>query len=113
MVASEIERQAERPEGPAAAAVLAAGIGTFVLAVLVVVVEFSAAVKKLLTWSAAVGSLSGKTSVAVLAWLIAWAILHNRYRQREGNFRAAYTIALWLIGVGFAAVMLIFPLVEL
>ncbi len=112
-MASETERKAEMPEGPAAAAVLAAGVGAFVLAALVVVVEFSAAVKKLLNWSEAVGPLSGKTGVAVLAWLVAWALLHNRYRRQDGNFGQAYTIALWLIAASIAAVMLLFPLVEL
>lgn len=47
-----------------------------------------------------VGPLSGKTVMAVIVWLVSWAILHAVYRNREAETRQALTIALVLIGLG-------------
>jgi hypothetical protein len=44
--------------------------------------EASTSVKDWLQWSDAVGPLSGKVIMAVLVWLVSWAILHVVLRSR-------------------------------
>ena len=56
--------------------------------------------------SEAVGPLSGKTTFAVLVWLIVWVGLHLRWRDQNVSFRAVYVVTLVLVGVGF---VLTFP----
>jgi len=92
---------APRPSGPAAAAVLAAGIGSFTLGLMVVLSEASAAVGAALTWSAAVGPLSGKTGVTVLVWLVAWLALGLAWKGRDVDFGKVWTATLVLIVLGF------------
>jgi fluoride ion exporter CrcB/FEX len=72
----------ERSEGPAVAALLAVGIGAFVLGLLTTLAEASTTIKEWLQLTDAVGPLSGKTTFAVIAWLIAWAVLHLALRER-------------------------------
>jgi multisubunit Na+/H+ antiporter MnhB subunit len=47
------------------------------------------------------GGVSGRTTLAVVIWLIAWAVLHRRWKNRhlESPSRV-YLLALILIGVG-------------
>jgi hypothetical protein len=90
----------DKPEGAISAAVLAAGVGATVLGLVTALAETSAIVKNGLQWSAAVGPLSGKTIVAVLAWLLSWAVLHAVLRNRPTETGRALTIALVLIGLG-------------
>jgi len=61
--------------GSGAAAILAAGIGSFAVAFLAIAADKSAFVKNLFVFYKPTGALSGVTTVAVLLWLAAWAIL--------------------------------------
>jgi hypothetical protein len=90
----------DKPEGAISAAILAAGIGATALGVVTVLAEASTTVKNWLAWSTAVGPLSGKTIVAVLVWLLSWAVLHAMLRTRPTETGRALTIALVLIGLG-------------
>jgi hypothetical protein len=90
----------DKPEGPIAAAILAAGVGGLALGVVTTLVEASTSVKDALNWSNPVGPLSGKTILTVLVWLAAWAVLHVVYRRKPYETRRALTIALILIGLG-------------
>jgi hypothetical protein len=72
----------EHSEGPAVAALLAVGIGAFVLGLLTTLAEASTTVREWLQLTDAVGPLSGKTTFAVIAWLIAWGVLHLALRER-------------------------------
>jgi len=86
-----------------AAAVLAAGIGSLVLAVLVIIAEASVSFADSLAYSERVGPLAGKTIWAVVAYLGSWLVLGFALRYREVNLRtvtivAALLIALALIG---------------
>ncbi len=98
--------RATKPNGPVAAAFLAAGIGSFALGVLTTGAEASEAVANALRWSAPVGPLSGKTGLAVIVWLVAWAVLASRWRSKEVAFRAVYRWTLVLIALGL---LLTFP----
>jgi hypothetical protein len=92
-----------RPNGPVAAAVLAAGIGSLVLAILVIISEASVSFADSLAYSERVGPLAGKTIWAVVAFLGSWLGLGIVLRDREVDLRkvtivAAILIALALIG---------------
>ncbi len=90
----------EKPMGPVAAAMIAGGVGAFVLGLATTLSEASETVHDALDWNAAVGPLSGKTLLAVIAWLVAWLILHLVYRGRDATLRAAFTITLTLVALG-------------
>ncbi|HXF73674.1 MAG TPA: hypothetical protein VNO79_13830 [Actinomycetota bacterium] len=100
------EREADRPSGPVAAAFIAAGVGSLVLGLLTVLAEASEAVKGWLEFSAPVGPLSGETILAVVAWLVAWAVLHAALRERDLPLGRAFALAAVLVGLG---VLLTFP----
>jgi hypothetical protein len=87
--------------GVAAAAILAAGIGSLVLGVFVVLAEVSPVIKNTLNLYNPAGPLSGKTTYAVLVWLIAWMALHLSWRNKEVNFGKAFFWALVLVTLGF------------
>jgi len=90
----------DKPEGPIAAAILAGGVGAAALGLLTTLAEASTGVKDWLDWNADVGPLSGKTILAVAAWLVAWVILHVIYRNRPYETRRAFTIAMVLVALG-------------
>jgi hypothetical protein len=90
----------DRPEGPISAAIIAGGIGALALGVLTTLAEASTRVSDWLEWSERVGPLSGKTIVAVVVWLIAWAVLYAVYRNRATETRRALVIALVLVALG-------------
>jgi MFS family permease len=97
---------AAKPDGVAAAAILAAAIGVFMTGSMTTLAEISPPLRTALTWSGAVGPLIGKTGVGAIVWLIVWAILHAMWRDKEVNFRAIYTVSLILIALGW---LLTFP----
>ena len=90
----------DKPEGPVAAAILAGGIGCLALGVFTTLAEASVDIKDWLQWSDRVGPLSGKTVMAVIVWLIAWAVLHVVYRTKPFETRRALTFALILVALG-------------
>ena len=69
--------------GAAAAALLAAGIGSAAFGVFVVLSEASESFHDLMTLDGSVGPLSGKTTYAVGLWLAIWGLLHLALRRRE------------------------------
>jgi hypothetical protein len=98
-----------KPNGPVSAAFLAAGVGSFVLGVMVSIAEaLGANAGKYLDFSknygigSGVGPLSGKVVVAVLAFLASWAILHVAFRGKELPFGRVFAATLILVGLGFA-----------
>ena len=106
--ASEHVEYADKPEGPVAAAILAAGIGAFALGVLTTLAEASEGFKDFLNLYDPVGPLSGKTIGAVIVWLIAWVVLHMMYRHRAIESRKVLTASLVLIGLGVLGTFPIF-----
>lgn len=100
--AERLERIAfkDRPEGPIAAAIIAGGVGAAALGVVTTLAEASTGVKDWLQWSDRVGPLSGKTILAVVVWLVAWAVLHVALRSRPYETRRALVVSLVLIALG-------------
>ena len=99
---------ADKPEGPVAAAILAAGVGAFALGVLTTLAEASEGFADFLNVYDPVGPLSGKTIGAVIVWLIAWAVLHLMYRGKAVESRKALAGSLILIGLGVLGTFPIF-----
>src|SRR2546430_3404640 len=83
--------------GPAAATILAAGIGAAFLGIIAIGQAAIPPLSKALIFSKAVGPLSGKSTVAMVAWLGVWAMLHWLWRERHIRFRpvAPGTGGLW------------------
>lgn len=92
------------PNGAALAAYLAAGIGAFAMGFIVILNEaglFSAP-----SLYAPAGGVSGRTTLAVIVWLVAWVVLHRRWSGREIGARTVFAATLVLIAVGL---LLAFP----
>lgn len=70
------------PNGPGAAAILAAALGAFTLGLLSLLGDVSPALKKLMIFYKPTGALSGVTTITVLVWLAAWALLDWRWRRK-------------------------------
>jgi hypothetical protein len=91
---------AEQPSGPAAAAILAAGIGALVLGILTTWAEASEDFAENLNWDDDVGPLSGKTIVASIGYFASWLILHLVWRRSNPPLRRIVTIAVVLLLLG-------------
>jgi len=97
-----------KPNGPVAAAFVAAGIAALVLGIFVTLNEFSPDINNFLKFDAnfglgkGVGPLSGKAGMAIIAYVISWVVLHFMWRGREMNFRTVLLASLILVGLGFA-----------
>jgi len=87
--------------GPAAAAVLAAGIGCAILGLAAILGEASEGIRNALNWWHSVGSLAGETGVGTIAWLVSWAVLHVLWRSEDVSFDRVWTAAALLVGLGF------------
>ncbi|TGQ49710.1 hypothetical protein EN836_32465 [Mesorhizobium sp. M1C.F.Ca.ET.193.01.1.1] len=87
------------PNGPGAAAILAAGIGSAAIGILALAGDASKAINGLLTFYKPSGALSGVTTVAIIIWLVAWFILARRWGNK--------TVAMSRVNVGAFALLLI------
>jgi len=87
------------PNGPVAAVLIAGGFGSMILGLMTVLVSASAAIKSALTWSAAVGPLSGKTGIGSIAFFGSWIVLHFIWRGKNVNFNRAATVAFVLLAL--------------
>ncbi len=91
-----------RPTGPAAAAVLAAGVGLLSMAVAHLIAAayqpFEAALlvvgRLFFPGGDAVGGYSGNELVGLVVWLGGWALLHWRLRQRQVGLTGVTAILL-------------------
>jgi hypothetical protein len=94
------------PNGPVGAAILSAGIGCFVLGILAVIGDGSAAAARSLTFYLPTGPLSGVTTTAILLWLITWFILARLWRSKTIAIAKVNTVAFVLLGL---SLLLTFP----
>src|SRR5688500_10838322 len=92
--ASDNIDEIDKPEGPIAAAILAAGLGSLALGILTTLAEANENFKEFLNLYDPVGPLSGKTTGAVIVWLVAWAVLHVAYRNKAVESRKELAISL-------------------
>src|SRR5262245_404992 len=77
------EPRSSRRSGPAAAVLLAAGLASFTLGLLSVLTAASDRVSDALTLSDRVGELSGLTTVSVVVFFGAWALLGLAWRHAD------------------------------
>ena len=93
--------------GPAAAALLSVGLGLLALGLSQVLSEASTRVKEAMqavgnAWmpgAQGIGPYSGKETLALLVWLISWAVLHAFLRRRDVSIVLAAAVALVLVGI--------------
>lgn len=88
------------PNGLAAAALLAGGIGAFAVGLMTVLAEAFEGIRAALAFYRPAGPLSGKTTVAMIIWLIAWPLLGNLWKGKEVDFARASLWAFILLGLG-------------
>lgn len=100
--------QAPVANGPAAAAFLAAGLGSLALGMITSWSEASTAVSDSLNLYNPVGPLSGQIVVEVIVWIVSWIVLHTLWKQKQVNFGAILTASLVFIALGFLGTFPIF-----
>jgi hypothetical protein len=94
------------PNGGGAAALLAAGIGSFMVAFFAILADKVSAVKSAMIFYKPTGPLSGVTTCAIVVWLVAWALLHRRWHRRMVALGPVTKAALVLLGL---SLLLTFP----
>jgi hypothetical protein len=94
------------PNGPGAAAVLAASIGCFAMGFFSVAADKLPALAGLLRFYAPTGPLSGVSTASIAVWLASWAMLHYLWQQRNVNLGRTNGIAFVLLSCG---ALLTFP----
>jgi hypothetical protein len=90
-----------KPTGPGAAALVAAGVGVFVIGMLTTLAEASPAISSALAWVRGAGPLSGKTGAGVIVWLVTWIVLHAAWKDKNPDLGRTFSWALTLIVAGF------------
>jgi hypothetical protein len=104
---TEIKLVPQNPaNGPIAAAVLACGFGCFFLGALAVAGDGSKGVAAALNFYNPTGPLAGVTTVAIALWLVCWAVLAMRWRNKSLAFGKVSAIAFLFLALGL---LLTFP----
>jgi len=94
------------PNGPGAAALLSAGIGSCALAIIATATDRLPGLARWMAFYKPTGPLSGVTTSAILVWLIAWGMLELRWRNRKVRMNRIAIAALVLL---LAGLLLTFP----
>lgn len=90
--------------GAAMAAVLGAGVGSLAMGVFVLINEAGLFAAPALYGPA--GGVSGRTTFAAIVWLLAWGVLHARWRSREVAPGPVFT---WTVVLVVLALLGTFP----
>lgn len=94
------------PNGPGAAAILAAGIGSFALGVFAFTGDASPTILHAFNFWKPTGPLSGVTLSAVVVWLVAWYGLARVWATRSVNLRRVNLAAFAML---IGGLLLTFP----
>ena len=94
------------PNGPGAAAILAAGIGCAVLGILAFAGDASDAIGKLLNFYNPTGTLAGVTTVTIIVWLVSWFLLNRQWRTSTVDMTKVNAAAFVGLAIGL---LLTFP----
>ena len=100
----DVIEERELTNGAALAAVLAAGIGSFAMGLVVILNEIGVFSVPALYGPA--GGVSGRTTLAAAIWLIGWVVLHYRWKNRHVNPGSMGALSLALISLG---ILMTFP----
>lgn len=99
----------DKPDGPAAAVMIASGLGVFTLGLLTTLAVINGSVKSFLEWfqfDQGVGALAGKSTVAVIVFFIAWLVLYLLWRDKDVDLKKSFYIGL---GLGILGAIGTFP----
>lgn len=102
------ESTGERPFGPAAAVLLATGLGALVLGILTTINEASEGVHDFLQMYDRVGPLSGKTILAGAVFFGSWGILTAALRRQNPPLKPVLVVTAILLVIGFVMTFPIF-----
>jgi hypothetical protein len=105
-IKSEAEAEIGAADRAMGASMIGSGIGSLVLGIAIVLSEVNADIKTFLTWSSGVGPLSGKTGVAVIAFVVSWVVLHYAFQRKAVSLTTSFIITLVLVALG---ILLTFP----
>lgn len=89
-----------RIDGPPAAGLIAAGIGAVILGLFITLAEASTGIKDWLQWNDRVGPLSGKTILAVVAYVTSFVILGLWWRDKSFALKTILATAGLLAALG-------------
>lgn len=96
---ARIQRAASREaNGSAMASFLGAGIGAFAMGAIVLLNELG--IFGAPSLYAPAGGVTGRTTLATIVWLIAWGVLHARWKARDIAPGRVSAMTLTLIGLG-------------
>jgi hypothetical protein len=98
--------EADIPNGPGGAAILAAGIGCAAIGILSFAGDASGAIARALNFYNPTGTLSGVTTLSIIIWLVSWFALSRLWQTRTVAMLKVNTTAFALLAVGF---LLTFP----
>ncbi|WP_420481991.1 hypothetical protein [Burkholderia thailandensis] len=92
--------------GPAAAAILSAGIGCFAIGLFALAGDASKAIAHFFTFYTPTGPLSGVTTSAIVVWLLSWFVLSRLWGTKSVALGRITLISFVLLAL---SVMLTFP----
>ncbi len=101
---SRLAGEEQARDGALAAALIAAGIGVLTLGVVTSAAGAALGFKDWLKWDDSVGPLSGKSSLALIAWAVSWPLLHLALFRRDGILVVALAISGILILLGMIGI---------
>jgi len=94
------------PNGSAAAAILASGVGILVFAVTAFAGDKSPAIKSDLIFYRPTGPLSGVAAIGVGCWILCWVLLEWRWGKKTVSGKSVCAASLVLLALGL---LLTFP----
>lgn len=100
MADSGADRNGASIAGPAAAALVAAGIGAFTLGLFVTLAEASTGIKDFLQFNDRVGPLSGKTIFAAIAYFGSFLVLGVLWKDRQFPLKSIVVVGVVLVALG-------------
>jgi hypothetical protein len=86
--------------GEAAAAILAAGVGSLTLGVVTAVSEVAGSLRPLMAFYRPAGPLSGRTILALAIWLASWLVLHILWKNRQIDIPKIFIWTLLFVALG-------------
>jgi hypothetical protein len=92
--------------GPAAAAILAAGIGCFAVGLLALAGDAFSGIANFFTFYRPTGALSGVTTSAIVVWLLSWFALSHQWGTKSVALGRVILISSVLLAL---SLMLTFP----
>lgn len=101
---STADRNDTTPNGAALAAFLGAGVGSFAMGFVIILNELGILTPP--TLYAPSGGVTGRTTLAAVLWLIAWAVLHHRWK---GRHVAPGRVVVWMLILIAVGLVLSFP----